>query len=74
MLDGILKRHNLEPNQLAMVGDRLYTDIAMAHRTGVLGILVLSGEATVDDLKSCNEPPDLVVENIGELGKMLEKA
>ena len=74
MLDGILKRNNLEPNQLAMVGDRLYTDIAMAHRTGALGVLVLSGEATVGDLEFCNEPPDLIVENIGELGKMLEKA
>ncbi len=28
---GILHRHALEPEQLAMVGDRLYTDMAMAH-------------------------------------------
>ena len=64
MLEGILRRHNLRPDQLAMVGDRLYTDIVMAHRTGAVGVLVLTGEASVDDLKNCSEPPDIVVENI----------
>ena len=71
MLRGILKRHYLQPEQLAMVGDRLYTDIVMAHRTGAVGVLVLTGEASVDDLKDCSEPPDIVVDNISELGDML---
>ena len=35
----------LDPKKCAMVGDRLYTDIAMANRAGCVGILVLSGEA-----------------------------
>ena len=46
MLDGICKRHGLKRNELAMVGDRLYTDMAMAQRAGALGVLVLTGEAT----------------------------
>ncbi|MGQ9651889.1 MAG: HAD-IIA family hydrolase, partial [Phycisphaerae bacterium] len=36
MLIGILARHSLRPSELAMVGDRLYTDMVMAHRAGVL--------------------------------------
>src|SRR5687768_2883203 len=32
MLSGILDRHGLRPQQIAMVGDRIYTDILMAHR------------------------------------------
>ena len=32
-----------------MVGDRIYTDMAMARAAGVLGVLVLSGEATAAD-------------------------
>ncbi len=46
MLRGILHRHNLVPEQLAMVGDRLYTDMAMARKAGALGVLVLTGETT----------------------------
>ena len=37
MLRGILSRHALAPEQLAMVGDRFYTDMAMAHRAGRWG-------------------------------------
>src|SRR5204862_4213464 len=37
-------RHQLAPGQLAMVGDRLYTDIAMARAAGALAVLVLTGE------------------------------
>src|SRR3954447_13523673 len=38
MIRGILHRHSLAPENLAMVGDRLYTDIMMAHHAGVLGV------------------------------------
>ena len=34
--------------QFSMVGDRLYTDIAAGKNNGLTGILVLSGEATLD--------------------------
>jgi ribonucleotide monophosphatase NagD (HAD superfamily) len=45
----------LQPERCAMVGDRLYTDMAMASRAGVVGVLVLSGEATVDDVEALPE-------------------
>src|SRR5690606_25634479 len=44
MLRGILHKYNLRADELAMVGDRLYTDVAMAHRAGAFGVLVLTGE------------------------------
>ena len=54
-----------------MVGDRLYTDIAMANRAGCVGILVLSGEATVNDVAAladdAEQMPDLVVGSVAEL-------
>src|SRR4051812_42174575 len=46
MIRGLLHRHPLQPQNVAMVGDRLYTDIAMARRAGALGVLVLTGETT----------------------------
>ena len=61
----------LQPSRCAMVGDRLYTDIAMANRAGCLGILVLSGEATLADLEDiadgADESPGLIVESVAEL-------
>ncbi len=57
----------LEPSQCAMVGDRLYTDMEMADRAGVHGVLVLSGEATRDDLAAAPQNPSLVVGSVAEL-------
>ena len=71
MLRGILHKHQLKPDQLAMVGDRLYTDVAMARRAGALGVLVLTGEATSEDAARNRPPPDLVVADIAELGQKL---
>jgi HAD superfamily hydrolase (TIGR01450 family) len=55
----------------AMVGDRLYTDIAAAKAAKVLGVLVLSGETTRELLATSTQKPDLVVEDLGELGGLL---
>jgi HAD superfamily hydrolase (TIGR01450 family) len=71
MIRGILARHSLEPENMAMVGDRLYTDIMMAHHAGVLGVLVLTGEATAAEAKAFSPPPDLVVSGLEELGECL---
>ncbi len=54
----------LKPSECAMVGDRLYTDMEMAERSGAHGILVLSGEATRDDLANAPQNPSLVVESV----------
>jgi len=74
MLKGILARTGLQPHELAMVGDRLYTDMAMAHRAGVFGVLVLTGEAALSDVDKCPQPPDLVVPSLKEFGEMLSEA
>ena len=61
----------LQPNQCAMVGDRLYTDIAMANRSGVHSVLVLTGEATMDDVASLEEGseflPSIILDSVADL-------
>ena len=61
----------LEPSRCAMVGDRLYTDIAMASRAGCVGVLVLSGEATVADVEALSadaeQQPTVIVASVNEL-------
>ena len=54
-----------------MVGDRLYTDMAMATRAGVVGVLVLSGEATQADVDALSEGaeqrPTVIVNSVDAL-------
>jgi HAD superfamily hydrolase (TIGR01450 family) len=57
----------LQPDNCAMVGDRLYTDIEMAERSGVHGILVLSGEATMSDASVASQKPSLIVDSVASL-------
>jgi NagD protein len=71
MLSGILDRHGLRPAQIAMVGDRIYTDMLMAHRADALGVLVLTGEATSRDAEQANPRPHVVVPSLAELGTLL---
>ena len=71
MLSSICERNNLKPEQIAMVGDRIYTDIAMAHNAGALGVLVLSGETTLETALSTTLPPDIICRDIKELGELL---
>lgn len=82
MLKGILDRHGLQPEEIAMVGDRIYTDTAMAHNAGAFGVLVLSGETTLETAEAVAEdvrtnpapeffPPDLICRDIKELGELL---
>jgi NagD protein len=74
MLSGILAQHGLRPRQLAMVGDRIYTDVLMAHRADAFGVLVLTGEATAEDAARAEHPPHLTVPSLAELGAMLAES
>lgn len=56
---------------LAMVGDRLYTDIATARRAGTPGVLVLTGETTAAEAAKASPPADLIVSTLKELGERL---
>ena len=73
MLDGILESKNLKPEEVAMVGDRIYTDMMMAYNAKAFGVLVLSGEATLEDAKKSEIELDLIVPSIDELGKLIEQ-
>jgi HAD superfamily hydrolase (TIGR01450 family) len=57
-------------DEIAMVGDRLYTDIALGQG-GAYTVLVLSGETQTADLAGSPFQPDLVVANLAELQRLL---
>lgn len=58
------------PGKLIYVlGDRLYTDILSGVRTKVETALVLSGEATLQDVQESEIKPDYIFESIETLHK-----
>ena len=71
MLHGIMERHGLCAEQIAMVGDRIYTDILMAQNAQALGVLVLSGETTYDTAISVQPGPDLILRDLAELQELI---
>ena len=71
MVDAALKRINGKATNTAIVGDRLYTDMEMGYRANLTTILVLSGEAKKDDLKSVERKPDFVMENINGITALI---
>ncbi len=71
MLIGIMKRHGLRAHEVVMVGDRLNTDVALAKNAGTMGVLVLTGASTREDVQRLGIEPDYVMESIEELGKCL---
>ncbi len=71
MLAGVMLRHNLAAAQLGVVGDRLYTDMAMARGAGAIGVLVLTGETTEQQAHAARPQPDVIVHDVGKLGRLL---
>jgi 4-nitrophenyl phosphatase len=71
MIEAAMRKLGTSREETAMVGDRLYTDIAMAAAAQITGILVLSGETQKSDLKESRYKPDLVVDCIGGLVGLL---
>lgn len=74
MLAGIRHRYGLEADEIAMCGDRIYTDVAMARNAGALGVLVLSGETTLDTAINSNPQPPITALNVMEFGRILVDA
>ena len=70
-LDYIIQQTGYEPDEIAIVGDRLYTDIAVADQSDVMSILVLSGESTREDVKTSDVKPNVILEDLSEITKML---
>ena len=72
MITPLLKKYNLQAEDCIFIGDRLYTDIALAKRMGFPGILVLSGETKSEDLSAKQKKELYITENVGTLLKALQ--
>ena len=62
MLEGLLNRMCVKKEELCLMGDRLITDIKMGKDFEILSVLVLTGEASMEDLKKSDIVPDLILD------------
>ena len=67
-----MEKLGIAKEQTCVVGDRIYTDIKSGLNAGVTGILVLSGETTLEILEQSPEKPHLVLTDAGEILRALK--
>ena len=68
-----MDKYGYKPEEIAVVGDRLHTDIMSAVNAGVNSICVLSGEATVEDIEATPDKnkPRYVFDSIKDIYNLL---
>ncbi len=71
MVDLAIKKTGFKQAETALIGDRLYTDIACAVNGRIAGIFVLSGEGSVENIQKYGVKPDYVYNDIKTLLKDL---
>lgn len=67
MIDIIAKAEGVPNENIAMVGDRIYTDVKTGINAGVTSILVLSGETTMEDYKKSDVKPDYILDSVKDI-------
>lgn len=72
IVSGMLERIGYKKEAMAIVGDRLYTDIATGVNHGIFSILVLSGETVRADLQRSSVQPDMIFADLKSLGDCLK--
>ena len=67
MIDIIAKAQGVPYENIAMVGDRIYTDVKTGINAGVTSVLVLSGETTMEDYKKSDVKPDYILDSVKDI-------
>ena len=67
----LIERTGVPREKIAMIGDRLYTDVATGVNNGMISVLVLSGETKREQLSGSTIQPDLVASGVDELCRIL---
>ncbi len=69
----ISNKLNIPTEKIAVVGDRVYTDITAGYNANSYTICVLSGESTMDTINKSTIKPNLIVNSVKDLIQYLKK-
>lgn len=67
IVDYLVTRVGVKRNEIVMIGDRLYTDIAAGVNNGLKSILVLSGEAELSDVEESKVVPHMIFDSVKDI-------
>lgn len=67
MIDIIAAEKDVPYENIAMVGDRIYTDVKAGINAGVNSVLVLSGETTREDFEKSDVKPTYVLNSVKDI-------
>ncbi len=67
MINVVREKFGYDKSQTVVFGDRIYTDIASGVNAGVCTVLVLSGEATMEDYDNSKIKPDFVLNSVKDV-------
>jgi HAD superfamily hydrolase (TIGR01457 family) len=70
-LEKAAERTGIPVSAMCMIGDRLYTDIALGATAGIPTVLVLSGETRQEDISTSPYQPSYIFQNLGEVANHL---
>lgn len=73
IVDAFSQKYGYPITEMAMVGDRLYTDIALGQTSGITTCLVLSGETRQQDLENSQFQPDYIFPDLGAIADWLNR-
>jgi ribonucleotide monophosphatase NagD (HAD superfamily) len=73
IIDAAAAKVGCSLDDMAMIGDRLYTDIALRQTAGILTVLVLSGETSMADLADSPYQPSVIFKDLGAVGEWLQE-
>ncbi|MBY2476720.1 HAD-IIA family hydrolase [Clostridioides difficile] len=72
IIDAICNKYGYVKDEIAMIGDRLYTDIKTGIDADITSVLVLSGETSILDYKNSEIKATYVFPSLKEIAKELK--
>lgn len=73
IINQLIARYNVKPNEVICIGDRLYTDIQVAINANVDSVCVLTGEASLKDIEAYESKPTYILDSIKDLPDLLDR-
>ncbi|MCD7975318.1 MAG: HAD-IIA family hydrolase [Phascolarctobacterium sp.] len=71
IVDLVLEKTGFKKEEIAMVGDRLGTDMDFGLRNGILSVMVLTGEATMENVENGPVKPDVILPYAADILKYI---
>ena len=71
----LLKRMQMSPNEIMIIGDNIESDIVMAKRIGSVSCLLLGGVSNEKDISKLNssDKPDIIIDDLCKLKKYVKE-